>query len=84
MMRKKTRHVILFILALLFIASNLGSGGESAVRSGSAVYYDMNYRNPWHNHHHHLPPPEYLGPPPVILPPDIPDIPPEEAVPLPM
>ena len=84
MKSKKMRQGILLILAMLFIATNVGSGGESAVRSGSAVYSDMHYRNPWHQHHHHLPPPGYLGPPPVILPPDIPDMPPVEAVPLPM
>jgi len=84
MMSKKTRHAILFILALLFIASNIGSGGSSSVRSGSSVYYDMHYRNPWHGHHGAIPPPHYIGPPPIIIPPDIPDIAPPVAVPLPM
>ncbi len=84
MIVQKTRLIILLFLATLLIATTIGSGGDSSVRGGTAVFYDMHHRNPWYGHPGAIPPPHYIGPPPVILPPDIPDMPPLEAVPLPM
>ncbi|WP_455207020.1 hypothetical protein [Kaarinaea lacus] len=75
--------IILFALTLLLIAMSSGCGGGAPIRGGSA-YYDMHYRNPWYGYHGELPPPHYIGPPPIVIPPGIPDLPPLEAVPLPM
>lgn len=85
-MNYRTGKIVLFVLALLFIAVTFGCGGGGSVR-GSSIHYDMHYGNPWYGYGGGFPPPHYMGPPPIMIPPDIPEVPempPLEAVPLPM
>jgi hypothetical protein len=82
-MKNRTGKLLLIMLALLVIAVSSGCGGSGHIRGGSA-FYDMHYPNPWYGYRGGLPPAQYIGPPPVVPPPDIPDLPPLEAVPLPM
>jgi len=84
MIMQKNRLILLLLLATLLIVTTIGSGGESSVRGCTAVFYDMHHRNHWYGHTGAIPPPHYIGPPPEIIPPDIPAMPPVEAVPLPM